>query len=425
VKFPQLAAMVKGLLNALSAIMWGVLLLVITLTVFGVLAVQFIHPLNLQVAESGIYDGCARCEHAFESVSQSMLTFTQQIVAGDSWGVVTVPIIEAAPLSAVYFLLVFISVHLAILNVILAVIVDSALKVSQDDAQEVIKKKTAEFDAVKAKLKQICHEMDADESHDLSLQELLEGFDSNIPFRNELSSMDVKKDDMHAVFGILDSDNSGKVNYDEFIEELHKMKTHDAHTLLVFIKFYVVEVRKLVLEQLRVFRDDVTDKIQMQGTAAHPAPGAEKLLELLREEKKLAPALAVQAEPVTELGEEFRQLRAVISEDLVNSMREMARKSESHTRLLASIAGDAVPTLHGDRGAEREAAVLIPRLRTTAANDGQSGQNGQAQLRSAWSDFRAGPLAGTPDAKRWGLQGCCSTSKATDNLTINLATPKV
>eukprot|EP00418_Pyrodinium_bahamense_P084015 CAMPEP_0179060144 /NCGR_PEP_ID=MMETSP0796-20121207/25714_1 /TAXON_ID=73915 /ORGANISM="Pyrodinium bahamense, Strain pbaha01" /LENGTH=56 /DNA_ID=CAMNT_0020756917 /DNA_START=3 /DNA_END=170 /DNA_ORIENTATION=+ len=52
------------------------------------------------------------------------------------------------------------------------------------------------------------------------------------------------------------------------------MKTHDAHTLLVFIKFYVVEVRKLVLEQLRLFSNDVIGKIEAQGIGPPPSFGA-------------------------------------------------------------------------------------------------------------------------------------------------------
>ena len=42
---------------------------------------------------------------------------------------------------------------------------------------------------------------------------------------------------MNVVWAMLDSDGSGEVSYDEFVEQLYKMKNDDSHTLLVFIKF--------------------------------------------------------------------------------------------------------------------------------------------------------------------------------------------
>ncbi len=39
-----------------------------------------------EVATRGHYDDCERCSRAFESVAQSALTFTQQVIAGDAWG---------------------------------------------------------------------------------------------------------------------------------------------------------------------------------------------------------------------------------------------------------------------------------------------------------------------------------------------------
>ena len=52
--------------------------------------------------------------------------------------------------------------------------------------------------------------------------------------------MNVNNYDRHSgakgwLVGWLDSDDSGDIHYDEFAEQLNRMKADDSHTLLVFI----------------------------------------------------------------------------------------------------------------------------------------------------------------------------------------------
>merc|ERR1711881_452108 len=61
--------------------------------------------------------------------------------------------------------------------------------------------------------------------------------------------------------GILDEDKSGTVTSAEFVEQLHKMKTQESHTLLVFIKHYVNEIREKVTDQLALIEDDILTKM--------------------------------------------------------------------------------------------------------------------------------------------------------------------
>merc|ERR1719446_1604396 len=72
--------------------------------------------------------------------------------------------------------------------------------------------------------------------------------------------MDVRKEDISVIFNIMDEDQSGAVTYKEFVEQLHKMKTQDTHTLLVFIKGYVNELRLKVGEQLSLLKKEVVGK---------------------------------------------------------------------------------------------------------------------------------------------------------------------
>jgi len=360
VKFPQLALMVKGLANAFSAVMYGVGLLFVILAVWSICAVQLIHPVNKRVALQGLYAGCNRCETAFATVPDSMVTFTQQIIAGDSWGQVTIPIMEEAPLTGWFFFAVFISVNLTIVNVMLAVIVDTAMKTSEEDNDHIEANKKEQTAKVEMKFRRLCGELDTDASGDLTLQELFEGIQFNPEFYRELMAMDMNKDDMHLVFSILDTDGAGVVNYEDFVTELFKMKSHDSNTMLVFIRHYVTEIRRSLEEQLSVIRHAVVEKTADECKAVHYQPLPSKVAEAELDELALLPSILsleplVQLErpdepegkataegPADNFGEELRRLRRVISEDLVRSMRSVAERSEVHTRLLASIARDSL-----------------------------------------------------------------------------------
>jgi len=167
------------------------------------------------------------------------------------------PIIEKEPLTAIIFLSAFVSINLGMLNLILTVIVDRASEARADDeSQRVIEKKN-EFDRAKNKLTKLCARMDEDHSGCLSLEEFENGWDTLPEFQAIMRIMDVDKEDIKTVFNILDEDRSGTVTYAEFVDQLYKMKAQESHTLLIFIKHYLTDVRIKVTEQLQLFKEEV------------------------------------------------------------------------------------------------------------------------------------------------------------------------
>merc|ERR1719502_249231 len=141
--------------------------------IWSILAVSLIHPINKDIADNtSLYDGCARCPHAYSSVFESALTFTQQIIAGDSWGTVTVPIIERSPITVVFFTLVFISLNMALMNVILASVVDAVGQARLNNDKYVVHQKERELKAAYLMLEEACRRLDSDGSGCLTFDEL-------------------------------------------------------------------------------------------------------------------------------------------------------------------------------------------------------------------------------------------------------------
>jgi len=177
-----------------------------------------------------------------------MLTFFQHIIAGDSWGQVSLPISERAPLAWGFFILVLVSLELMVLNVILAAVVDSAQQARLENLDIVAQQKTAERKAYHKRLVNICQELDTDDTGTLTLEEISQGFRDHPEFLHLMEAMDIAADDISFVWGILDADGSGEVSYTEFAEELFKMKSKDSHTMIVFIKYSIAEMRSQLNE---------------------------------------------------------------------------------------------------------------------------------------------------------------------------------
>merc|ERR1719382_1306802 len=56
----------------------------------------------------------------------------------------------------------------------------------------------------------------------------------------------------------MDKDKSGDLNYQEFTEELWKMKSQHSHTVLMYVKHYVLQIWDNVQEQLKLVQSDLT-----------------------------------------------------------------------------------------------------------------------------------------------------------------------
>jgi len=247
--FQELNMMITGLAYALKAILWGGVMLAVVIVFWSIVAVILIHPINVQLTAQGVWDahGCGRCPRAFESVQQSMLTFTQGIVAGDSWGTISVPIIEARPETAIFFLTVLISISLAVMNLILAVIVERATASHETSMRQEAERKDQEFTVASMRLLEVCKELDIDGNGCISFPELVGGFRNHDEFGDIMKAMDIQELDLEVVFNMLDPDDTGDIRYEDFVRELYMMKYRDMNTLLAFIKFYIMDIHEQFL----------------------------------------------------------------------------------------------------------------------------------------------------------------------------------
>jgi Ca2+-binding EF-hand superfamily protein len=244
--FPMLSGMCRDMLGAMQAVCSGLILLIVNLIIWSVIAVQFVNPLMQDMVAENKFDGCERCARAFGSVTEAFVTFWQQIVAGDSWGAVSIPVMEAHPWTAVIFIAVQVNIQLGLLNVILAVIVQAAEETRKSDLIDQMKIKEQHFYEKSKVLLRICRDLDTDGSGDLSFEELMRGFEEHRELGGILHDLGIKREDLATVFEIMDGDHSGNIDYREFIQQIYNMKTADELTVLQFIRHYVMQILRQV-----------------------------------------------------------------------------------------------------------------------------------------------------------------------------------
>eukprot|EP00429_Kryptoperidinium_foliaceum_P046439 CAMPEP_0176105668 /NCGR_PEP_ID=MMETSP0120_2-20121206/53026_1 /TAXON_ID=160619 /ORGANISM="Kryptoperidinium foliaceum, Strain CCMP 1326" /LENGTH=592 /DNA_ID=CAMNT_0017439785 /DNA_START=61 /DNA_END=1839 /DNA_ORIENTATION=+ len=373
--FPELNVLMKGLLFASRTIAWGVVLLLLCLCFWGIFATLFIHPIVQDLQRDGYWEslGCERCPRAFESVEMSMLTFCQQLIVGEGWSEINTPLMERHPPTAIFFILVMVSLMLAALNLLLGVMVERASEANAASVKELLSKKNKAREDASIQLLKMCEQLDEDRSGKLTFDELQRGIEENPEFANVMALMDLDERDLGVVFSMLDSDGSGDVQYQEFVEQLQMMKSGETHTLLVFIKFYIMEMRASLNKVLPAMRTshvgDVRQRLsgrrQASRAAFHtaPTPGAVPPVFAAREAGEAADAMpcfsgpkqASQAafgcaptsgevSPSSMLDAELQRLTEIRKEVMMFSQVQVERIDAVHRCLSASLREAPSPT---------------------------------------------------------------------------------
>eukprot|EP00746_Dinoflagellata_sp_MGD_P087677 gnl/MRDRNA2_/MRDRNA2_34753_c0_seq1.p1 gnl/MRDRNA2_/MRDRNA2_34753_c0~~gnl/MRDRNA2_/MRDRNA2_34753_c0_seq1.p1 ORF type:complete len:589 (-),score=103.64 gnl/MRDRNA2_/MRDRNA2_34753_c0_seq1:290-1846(-) len=305
--FKELYALICGITSCLKTLIWAAFLLIIMITWWSIFAIEFLHPLAVELDDKGYYETCYWCRDAFSSIHHSNLTFFQ-IISGDGWSVLSRPILESYPLAGLLIIMVIFTMAFGMLNLITAVIVDTAAQAREEDVMHIAAEKRSTSETAWKRFEIMCKDLDKDNSGDLVREELEDGMSQNPKLRANLDVMGVQQDDIHFVFDMLDHDKDGKVTYDEFAQRLHKMKTQEVQTTLAFIKHYIIDIRKelknlqettflpscktvemppeksiegnLVEESHRLLQDDGTEGLVEQGQGLVPDDETERLMSI-------------------------------------------------------------------------------------------------------------------------------------------------
>lgn len=247
ISVPELYILVSGLTTSIKAIFFGSIMLASVVFVWAIVMVELVHPLNLEIDYTQTL--CPRCPRSFSTVYSASLTLFSQIVAGDGWGTLSLPLAEAHPWLSVILFAIIISISLGVMNLILAVIVEKAAEARQNDLDRKLAQKDLDREKNMIELALLCDRMDTDKSGALSLEEMLHGYVNERKFYTLMQESGIEKDDIQTMFNVLDANNSGEVDYLEFCNLLGRCPKRDPMMLAAMTK----------RDELEVFRDGIAE----------------------------------------------------------------------------------------------------------------------------------------------------------------------
>jgi len=272
----ELHKLVMMMATCFRTLLWSFLLCFLVMTVWAMLMVETVNPFVRDMhASQGVFEDCLQCRRATSSVMDANLLLFKTVIAGDSWGEVAVPVIQAHPETAFIFVGSQLTLVFGVLNLIVAVVVDTFADARLNDVQTLAEEMEDEIDFDRKSLAKIFGRIDKDGSGQLSLQELIEGARSDQDFQSRLRVMDIDEQDLEQLFHMIDQDQSGTIEVAEFIGPLSRW-AHDSKTAPRFIKYNMLQAMHLQedlydlavgsFQQLAARIEDLSHQIQVLKT---------------------------------------------------------------------------------------------------------------------------------------------------------------
>jgi len=160
---------------------------------------------------------------SFGTLGAAMYSLYQAMSNGKSWGLVATPLFDLGWVYGALFL-VFISITLfGVLNVLTAVFVESAMQSTSHHRDLLVQEKQRQRQMYLKHLKTIFLQVDEDESGYICLTEVEQIF-NDPSMSNLLDALDITAFDARSMFKLLDSDDSGSVDIDEFCDGCLRLK---------------------------------------------------------------------------------------------------------------------------------------------------------------------------------------------------------
>eukprot|EP00931_Biecheleriopsis_adriatica_P032535 TRINITY_DN18982_c0_g1_i1.p1 TRINITY_DN18982_c0_g1~~TRINITY_DN18982_c0_g1_i1.p1 ORF type:complete len:623 (-),score=132.90 TRINITY_DN18982_c0_g1_i1:156-2024(-) len=217
VQFQTLWKLVQGLYGCLNTLLWTFLLVTVLQYVFAVTGMETIQvmpelplddPYNIAVMDN------------FHDVLDCML-FQLQTFSFDSAGSVYRPLAKQQPLTIVYFVVTFLLMSIALMNLVTAVMVNSSMDQAAEDKDAMKAWQQAEKAKELESLKQMFLELDEDGSGELSMDEI----DSAPEDAQDCLKTIAATDNLQALFEMLDYDGGGTLGVEEFCNGVFKATT--------------------------------------------------------------------------------------------------------------------------------------------------------------------------------------------------------
>ncbi|CAK9057416.1 unnamed protein product, partial [Durusdinium trenchii] len=204
--------LVRGILNAAWTLVWTWVLLAIVIYIFSIVSTRLIG----QAADPGT------CSHSvFLLLDRSMLTLFQATTT-EGWADIAREVMKTQPWSAGFFILYLHVTTFAILNVMIAVIVESTLDEADQSKLKSAEKRLEDLRKAYEKIYKVFLDGDCDQDGVLTKDEFLQQIEQP-KVSKYFEEIGIDPNEAEYLFTILDYDGSGCLDASEFVGGLLKV----------------------------------------------------------------------------------------------------------------------------------------------------------------------------------------------------------
>eukprot|EP00439_Symbiodinium_sp_Y106_P083337 s1205_g23.t1 len=213
----SLRALILSIMSSMYSLFWTLVLLLLLFYSFGVLFTQLVlDDCRLKDIDAPIRctrDARASDEYAnkyWNSVSASMLTLFMSITGGVDWE-------RPDPLAAMCLIIYITITCFAIVNVVTAVFCSTAMESAAADKDLATMKQLQKHSSQVNDLQNLFHDIVGNhEDNEVSIRDFKAAL-SSPKFAGFLESMSISTEDVGVLFTFMDTDRSGLVDLDEFV----------------------------------------------------------------------------------------------------------------------------------------------------------------------------------------------------------------
>lgn len=243
IKFRELWMLVRGLLNSASTMLYTLLMVFVIIYIFSCMAVELITNHELARGPNADPEFRAFVDLNFATLPMTMMTLVQ-FASLDNMNLLYMPLVKKSWWLAIYFVMLILVVSIVLMNLITAVVVNSALEQAMSDKEAMKAQQNRQRKRLMKDLKRMFHSLDDDDSGQVSVDEmaLMTEDDKNLLY-NVLGVSDP-----YEVFKQLDVDGSGLLEIGEFCDGIWQVAISNAPIELKRIEKQVNHVKTIVLE---------------------------------------------------------------------------------------------------------------------------------------------------------------------------------